>query len=601
MGDKTIRTVGATVVLLGIAVAAAAQMGGPEGDPSAISLAAEDTSTMSSPADPPSTEADPPFVYRVGVLASISTDNYWAFYGEEPSVWNAYILGPTKPALYRMDPASGSLIPELAKRMAQPRADGSAWLVEVELHESFAWSDGEPITSEDFLFTFETVRELGLGGSWASAFPESIEALEADGPHELRVLFSSRPTLSDWPHAVGTAPVMAEHVWSPKVEGMNREEVYELGGASDVGGGPLAVEARGQSLVRSISNPGYPFEIGPERVEYHVYQDEDAAVQALGDGELDTILSPGGLSPAHIDHLRGLDDIAFATSKTNGIRYLGFNLEREPMSEPAFRNALALLLDRQALAEQANGVADVPNSLVSEANEIWYDPEAGLAAYRHLEGDLEQRLSRAVKGLMEAGYVWESPPTFSEGAVTAGAGLTIDGVEPAPLTILTPGEEYDRDRPRYATAIAETLGLLGFDARSVVTDFDTVVDLTFREADGALQYDMYLLGWTLGNPGLPDFYRPLFSRNGEMNNTGYSGEAFEAALAEYEQAFTQEDARNALWAMESQLAEDLPYLLLYSSQMTEAYRSDRVEYEIHGAIGGLQGRLGGIGDVHQAG
>ena len=69
----------------------------------------------------------------------------------------------------------------------------------------------------------------------------------------------------------------------------------------------------------------------------------------------------------------------------------------------------------------------------------------------------------------------------------------------------------------------------------VETDFDTVVDLAFTAGDdGNLHHDMYLLGWTLGSPLLPNYHRPLFSEDGPENNTGYAGPDFAALLAEYE-------------------------------------------------------------------
>ena len=49
--------------------------------------------------------------------------------------------------------------------------------------------------------------------------------------------------------------------------------------------------------------------------------------------------------------------------------------------------------------------------------------------------------------------------------------------------------------------------------------------------------------------------------------------------------------------MEATLATDLPYLLLYSSSITEVYRSDRVRFEVDLGLGGIQGLLGGIGEV----
>jgi ABC-type transport system substrate-binding protein len=182
--------------------------------------------------------------------------------------------------------------------------------------------------------------------------------------------------------------------------------------------------------------------------------------------------------------------------------------------------------------------------------------------------------------------------------LSQGSGLTVAGQTPAPLTILTPGDEYDPARQDYTQRIEATLELLGFDVRPVVTDFDTVVDLAFTPGeDGELHYDMYMLGWTLGSPALPAYYRPLFSPDGVMNNTGYSSEAFTKALHDYEMAYTEAAARDALWSMEATLFADLPYLPLYSSQITEIYRSDRVWFDLDPGLGGLQARLGGIGDV----
>jgi ABC-type oligopeptide transport system substrate-binding subunit len=112
---------------------------------------------------------------------------------------------------------------------------------------------------------------------------------------------------------------------------------------------------------------------------------------------------------------------------------------------------------------------------------------------------------------------------------------------------------------------------------------------------------MYLLGWTLGNPALPGYYRTLFAADGAMNNTGYRSAAFAKALQTYEEAHTLDDARDALWAMERRLALDLPYLPLYSSDIAEVYRSDRIEFDMGPSLGGLQARQGGIWDVAPAG
>ena len=134
--------------------------------------------------------------------------------------------------------------------------------------------------------------------------------------------------------------------------------------------------------------------------------------------------------------------------------------------------------------------------------------------------------------------------------------------------------------------------------RPVITDFDTVVDLAFTvDESGARQYDMYVLGWTLGNPALPEYHRWLFAGDGAANSTGYANADFEASLDRFERAAAPDEARDALWGMERVVARDLPYLVLYHPNLIEAYRADRVRFAEHEVLGGIQGRLGGLGDL----
>jgi ABC-type transport system substrate-binding protein len=152
------------------------------------------------------------------VLSGVTTNNFWAFYGEQPSVWNSYVLGPTKPALLTVSSSAGMLAPELAKTIAEPVFDATGWRVRVDLRNDFRWSDGRPITAHDVVFTFDAVRELELGGSWADAFPDAIESMHAESDHHIRIEFTARPDLSVWPYGIGVAPIMAEHIWADLVD-----------------------------------------------------------------------------------------------------------------------------------------------------------------------------------------------------------------------------------------------------------------------------------------------------------------------------------------------------------------------------------------------
>lgn len=597
MHEKTLRTIGATLILAALAVIGITQANADE-DGAPVDIATVDASKSNFTSETTRGSTTPaPFIYRVGMLSGVTTSNFWAFYGEQPSAWNSYVLGPTKPALYTVDSSTGALEPELAAHEAAAEKLGGAWSVRVELNPELSWSDGVPVSAHDLVFTFDTVRRLDLGGSWADSFPATVADVRAVDDHNVVIEFSERPRLAVWPHAVGLAPVMPEHIWGESVGGITSDELFAMRGERDVGGGPLHVASVSEGLIKSVANPGYALADPPDIVEYHVFDDDVAATEALTAGDVDYVLSPNGLNATQLESLHDNADLEVVTSPGNGIRYVGFNLTRAPMSAPAFRRALALLLDRGELDAGPEAW-----SLVPEANTQWYEAEDASAISQRYRRPLAKRLSAALAALEKAGYEWETVPSTSNGELVAGTGLTIDGQQPQPLTILTPGDEYDPARPEYAKAIADTLEILGFDARPVVTDFDTVVDLAFTPGDdGALTYDMYMLGWTLGNPALPGYYRALFAPDGPMNNTGYRSDRFDRALAAYENAFTREEARKALWQMERVLADDLPYLLLYSNEISEAFRSDRLRFDDTRGLGGLQARLGGIWDVEPAG
>lgn len=598
---KTLRTIGASVVLVALAAAGITQVTA-SGAPIPAEIAVDSTTTTESSdveSTPTTAAIEEPFTYRLGLLAGITTDNFWAFYGDEPSVWNAYVLGPTKPALFTQSDSTGTLQAELAEQMTNPVFDENGWRVRIDLRSDLSWSDGTPITARDLVFTFETVRRLDLGGSWADAFPEIVESVHADSDHELRIEFTERPRLSVWPYGVGVAPIMAEHAWKTLDDLFDAGQLYELSGTGDVGGGPLTLEAVSETEIRSVANPGYPIARVPDVVTYSVLANEAAAAAALEAGEIDAILSPRGVGSATLDDSVGIELVA---SPANAVRYLGFNLRRAPMADDDFRKALALLLDREGLSAEI-GAGPPAWSLVPEANVRWYDAGAVESITKPFRATPAKRLRAAIEGLAAAGYAWGQPPSLSDqGEWVAGTGLTIDGVTPQPVTILTPGDEYDPSRVEYVEEIAIVLDVLGFDARPVVTDFDTVVDLVFTPGEGgAYGYDMYVLGWTLGDPALPRHYEALFGEGGVLNNTGYASKKFTSALDAFQGAFSNQDAKTALWEMEEILAQDLPYLPLYTSEIVEAYRSDRVEYDDTVGLGGWQARLGGIRDVNPAG
>jgi ABC-type transport system substrate-binding protein len=582
--------------VLALVVAGVIQVTNREPAP-AVEIADTADSAMTTPVDPTAadlvkvTQPVEPFVYKVGLLGAPTTLNFWAFYGLPPTVWDSYVLSPTKGSLYRLDSDSLTLTPDLAGEMVAPTWDEGGWKVKVPLRPGGAWSSGDDLTAADIAFTFETVRRLSLGGQWATVFPDEVVSVEALDPDTVEVRFESRPSLDVWPFGVGTAPIMSADYWEAPVAGTREaSELFALGADGDPASGPLEIVESDKSTVTSRSNRGYP---GPRAqiVEYRVYSGTSEALRALETGEIHTMLSPKGLTVAEGSALEGVDGVDTITSPMFGIRYLAFNMDRSPMKSIEFRQTVALMLDRNGLAGRVAG-SEPARTLLPPTNSTWYDTEKA-ESIGEIAPDLPAALAEQVAALQEIGYSWTVQPSMSDGVFVGGSGLRLDGQPPAPLTILTSGDSFDPARASYAEEVAAAIRLLGFKVTTVTTDFDTVIDLTFTPGDdGALQYDMALLGWSLGNPGHPSFYGDLLGSASGANNTGYSSPKMDDLIRRYENAHDVATAQSLAWEIEALQATDLAYLPLYSSQIVEAYRSDAIAFSSLPGLGGIQGSLG---------
>ena len=590
MPNQILRALGASIVLLAVVVAGLVQIADRDAATAVdVISAAADGSTSTFPTESRVVgPLDDPFVYKVGVLGAPESLNFWAFYDSPPTVWDSYLLSPTKAGLYRLETGTLTLAPDIAASMISPTWNEDGWRVVVPLREDSRFSDGRSLTAEDVEFTFATVRRFSLRGQWEDAFPDDIASVTALDAHTVEVRFTRRPSLEVWPFAVGTAPVMSAGYWSGLIAGVDDADgLFDLDASADPASGPLELVEASTERVVSRANPGYA---GPQgrSIEYLVYGSSADAVDALAAGEIHTILSPRGLTVSEGEALAASAGVETVTSPAFGVRYLAFNTDRFPMSDLAFRRAVALLVDRDALAGAVAG-AEAARTMLPAANSAWFDESRAPETTE----DRASALALVLDELKASGYSWQTEPTLVDGSFVAGSGFTVDGQKPATLTILTSGDSFDAERASYAAEIASAVEILGFEVLPVTTDFDTVIDLTFTpDESGALPYDMALLGWSLGNPGLPSFYGDLFGSESPVNNTGYASPEMDELIRRYQNAPDFATARTLLWEMEELQARDLPYLPLYFSHMVEAYRSDAIGFSAPPGLGGIQGALG---------
>ena len=162
--------------------------------------------------------------YHIGLLGAPTTFNYWRYLGEDQSIWTGYVIADEAPSLYEF-PALRSterldFVPALAADLpleSEQRDD--LWVITVQLLEFAAWSNGEPLTANDIVFTIQTVFDLQLGGRWADFYaPESLAGVEAVNDHTVEFYFYEEPGLAQWQFAAAMGPILPQHYWIDYVE-----------------------------------------------------------------------------------------------------------------------------------------------------------------------------------------------------------------------------------------------------------------------------------------------------------------------------------------------------------------------------------------------
>ncbi len=112
--------------------------------------------------------------------------------------------------------------------------------------------------------------------------------------------------------------------------------------------------------------------------------------------------------------------------------------------------------------------------------------------------------------------------------------------------------------------------------------------------EGNLDFDMYMLGWSLGDPALPTYHEAFFAGKNDTlvndgnNNMGFNDPEFNALVEEFNAAKTHQEAYDIMWQMEEILFTKKPYILLFDTGIIEAYRSASIEYPFTTTLSGLQ-------------
>ncbi len=154
--------------------------------------------------------------YRIGIFEDPLTTNYWNYLGPGSSVWTQYALAGGAASLYTLSDQRFDFVPSLATDLPQePVQEGDFYTITVPMVQDAMWSDGEPITSDDVIFTFAACLDLQLTSNWPnSCRPEIIDRVEAVDEFTVKFYFNDIPGLAQWQFGAAQGAILPEHYWA---------------------------------------------------------------------------------------------------------------------------------------------------------------------------------------------------------------------------------------------------------------------------------------------------------------------------------------------------------------------------------------------------
>jgi oligopeptide transport system substrate-binding protein len=224
------------------------------------------------------------------------------------------------------------------------------------LREGLQWSDGTPLTADDFVYGYRRMVTPSTGSPIAGQFyvvenardivagrkaPEALGVLAPDSRTVVLKLVHRAPWFLELLGNVPVAPV-PRHVIEKEGRDWTRPDRM-------VTNGPYTLAERiPQTITRLKKNPRYwrANEVPMEEVHWYPTQDLSTTLRRFRAGELDQILN---FPPEEIDWLRKNMPDSLKITSSLGVYYLLINTREPPFNDARVRRALYLAVDREGI------------------------------------------------------------------------------------------------------------------------------------------------------------------------------------------------------------------------------------------------------------
>ena len=473
------------------------------------------------------------------------------------------------------------------------------------LRKNLKWSDGEPITADDVVFSFNQLyfnEEIPTSAKDTLRIGQSKELPTVKKLNDLQIEFTLSEPFAPFFSSVGQE-ILPEHILKDTIENRNQDGNLVFLSTWAVDTPPSEIITSSAYKIKEYdtsqriifeSNPYYwkqgnNGETLPhiQQVIWEIVESQDTSLLQFRSGGLDSIgVSPEYFSLLKKEEKRG-DYTIYNGGAQYGTVYITFNLNQasrngKPLVDPIksqwfnnvkFRQAVAYGLDRQRMINNIfRGLGEPQTSPISVQSPFYYD---GLEGYEYNPEKAKQLLISAGFNYNEQGELFDSEGNRVSFVLNTNAG--------------------NKTRESMGSQIKEDLRRIGIQVDFKPLAFNVLVN----NLSNSLEWECILLGLTGGNEPnsganiwFTDGNLHMFNQDAGPGQTPLEGRVIAPWEEEIAQLFIEGareldfTKRKAIYAKIQTLVEEkVPFIYLINPLALSAVRN-RIQPIDFSALGG---------------
>ncbi|MNS27419.1 Oligopeptide-binding protein AppA precursor [compost metagenome] len=457
--------------------------------------------------------------------------------------------------LYDLD-RKGNLAAEpwsLAAALPEVSADGKTYTV--KLKKEAKWSDGQPVTADDVIFTINTFRDPKVGSPGIGQF-DKVDKLEKVDDQTVKITL--KQVFAPFQYSLFNQ-LIPYHVLKDVKPEQLKDNPYGKDPAKTVTNGTWKwTEWKQKQYLTFEKDPSYwGQQPHIDKIVYKIYADQNTEVQALIKGDVDLVQA---IPVTQVDAVKKKDGLTVLLAPGPQYEYVAFNFKPEnfpdkyvPFTGVKTRQAIATALNRQGMIDNIlKGTGTKLNAPFLPGS--WADPGSAVTEYKYDP-------AAAKKLLAEDGWV-----AGSDGI------LTKDGHR---FSFELQYNAGNSRRQQVAAVIQQNLKDVGIEVTPKAIDFSSWADNNLTPG----KFPAVLLSWSLNNPdpdGEQTFSTKYFPPTGQ-NMGWYKNEKLDKLWVDGYSTVDQAERKKIYEEVGKEISTDLPYVFLYQYGQPEGLGS-RVKY-----------------------